>query len=114
MNTPDDPALAADIEAAVRAAPGVAALYRSGSLVSNAIDTGARLLGLREDESLVRLVRDTEGLRIELSIGVLGAESSAVTALRTHEVIEALLASRHVTDTEIRVTVVHVGDATLG
>ena len=115
MNTPDDRALAAEVESAVRAGPGVTALYRSGSLVSNAIDAGARLLGIHEDAPFVRLARVSDDtLQIELAIGVHGAESSAVTAQRAYDAIEALLVSGQASDADIRLTVVHVGDAAGG
>ena len=80
MTERQHPSLAAEIESALRSAPGVRSVYRSGSLVSNLIGRGAAVLGLStRDEPLVAVLSDGEGVSVEASIAVDGAQSTVET-----------------------------------
>ncbi len=103
--------LAADIEAAVLAVPGVTAIFRSGTTVSKVVDAGARLLGIRvDDASLVRIEQTPESVRVDVAVGVRASARATETARRAHAAIDALIAQRSGAPTEIHLTVVHVDD----
>lgn len=103
------PSLAAQIESALRSAPGVRSVYRSGSLVSNLIGRGAAALGLGDgDEPLVAVMRDGESASVEASIAVDGAQSTTETVRSAQTVVERVLGAAGVEMSEIRLTVVHV------
>ena len=109
MNTPDDLMLAADIEAAVRAVPGVAVVYRAGSTLSKAVDATTRLVGLRdEDAPLIDLERAEDGVKVRIAIGVHASDGAAATARRAHAAVQALLAPQSAGDADVHLTVVHV------
>lgn len=101
--------LAAQIESALRSAPGVRSVYRSGSLVSNLIGRGAAVLGLSGSaEPLVAVTAEGKGVRVEASIAVDGAESTMETVRMAQTVVERVLGAAGVETSEIRLTVVHV------
>lgn len=65
------PGLAARIEAAVLATPGVRNVYRAGSLVSNLVGEGAVAIGIsRNDEPLVAVRVADDGVEVEASLGI--------------------------------------------
>lgn len=102
-------ALAAAIEATVRATPGVRSVYRAGSLVSNAIGAGAVALGVRgDDEPLVAVGRSDRGVAVTASIGIDFTASAADTLRATHAAIDELLAAQGVPRESITLTVVYV------
>ncbi|MFI9486693.1 hypothetical protein ACIG47_09905 [Promicromonospora sp. NPDC052451] len=112
MNVAHDVRVAAEIEAALRATPGVADLYGPGSLVSNVLDAGARRLGLRDDDAPLVLVREAgTGIRVDIALGVHGTEGARATALAAHETVRGLLTDHDVPDAEIVLTVVHIEGA---
>lgn len=101
--------LAADLETAVRATPGVRSVYRSGSLISNLLRAGAAALGGRpEDEPLVSVAPVGDGVAVEASIGVDSAAGSADTLRAVHAAIHAVLATQGLRPDSITLTVVHV------
>lgn len=105
-------ALAAAIEAAVRATPGVRSVYRSGSLISNLLRAGAAALGGRqEDEPLVSVAPVGDGVAVESSIGVDSDARSADALRAAHVAIEAVLEARGLRRDSITLTVVHVQSA---
>lgn len=111
MTEPIDRELAVDIEAAVRAAPGVTGLFRVGGVISMVVDAGARAAGISgEGSSLARVERSADGLRVEVAIGVDAAAGSVGSSRRVHEAIDALCTARGLLPAEIHVTVVHVDD----
>lgn len=109
MATEPSAALAAEIEAAVRATPGVRNVYRAGSLISNVIGAGAVALGVsRADEPLVAVSRGEQGVVVTASIGIDFSASAADTLRATHDAIDALLAAQGATRERITLTVVYV------
>ncbi|WP_159500392.1 hypothetical protein [Microbacterium sp. 18062] len=111
MTTSPELLLAADIETAILAVPGVTTIFRTGSTASKVVDAGARLLGLRDDDApLVRIEQAPEGFRVEVAIGVLASAGAVETAHRVHAAIEALTSQQRDGSAEIRITVVHVDD----
>lgn len=112
MTAQEVPELAARIESALRSAPGVRSIYRSGSLVSNLIGRGAAALGLSADgEPLVAVVWEGERAGVEASIAVDSAVGAADTVRAAQTAIEALLVAIDVEPSVIRLTVVHVQEA---
>lgn len=111
MSETSSAVLAAEIEAAVRAVVGVEDVYRTGSLVSNAIDAGARLLGARDaDGALVRVRTTDAGCHVSVSIGVRSAAGAPGTARAVRAAVSERLAAHGVVDAAVEVTVVHVAD----
>ncbi|RGE20390.1 hypothetical protein [Leucobacter sp. wl10] len=112
MSTTPDQALAADIESAILAVPGVAAVLRTGTAGAKIIDAGARLLGIRDvDAPLVSIDRTTEHLCVEVAIGALASEGVVGTIHRVHAVIDALILREIGTPADIRVTVAHIDES---
>ena len=112
MTTSQEQVLCEDLETSVRATPGVTTIFRSGTIVSNAIDAGARLLGVREEDSpLIRVETTPQGARVEVAIGVRADVGAVQTTPRVHAAIGQVLARHGIVATEIRITVVHVEDA---
>ncbi len=104
--------VAAEIEKAVRATPGVRSVYRSGSLISNLLRAGAAALGGRpEDEPLVSVAPVGDGIAVEVSIGVDSAAGSGDTLRAVHAAIDAVLATQGLRSDSITLTVVHVQPA---
>ncbi|QNA91968.1 hypothetical protein [Microbacterium sp. Se63.02b] len=101
--------LAVHIEEAVRATPGVRAVFRSGSLISNLLRAGAAALGTRkDDEPIVAVVSSGDGVVVEASIGV-DSDSRSEDILRAVQAeIDAILVERGVRRQSITLTVVHV------
>ncbi len=98
-----------EIEHAVRAVPGVAALYRTGSLASRIVDAGARLLGVRgDDEPLVRVEETGDSVRVDAAIGVRASGGAGEVVRDVHDVVRAILEGWGLADPAIRLTVVHV------
>jgi len=111
MIDPTDQAMALDIETAVRAVPGVTTVFRTGGIISKAVDAGAHLLGAQQNRApLVRWEHTPEGPRVEASIGVHTGAGAAETSRRVHATISALCSDRGFTPAEIRLTVVHIDD----
>lgn len=110
LNSPDARAeLAAAIEAAVRATPGVRTVYRSGSLISNLLRAGATALGVRQgDEPIVSVIPSGDGVAVEASIGVDSGSRSADVLHAVHSTVDSLLGERGVRRDGITLTVVHV------
>lgn len=101
--------LAALVEEAVRATPGVRTVYRSGSLISNLLRVGAAALGVRsEDEPIVAVVPAGDGVAVEASIGVDVGARSAEALRAAQAAVEAVLGARGVRGDSITLTVVHV------
>lgn len=112
MTALQHPSLAAQIESALRATPGVRSIYRSGSLVSNLIGRGASALGLSGDgEPLVAVVWEGERAEVEASIAVDGAAGAAETVRAAHAAVEILLDAAGAAPSAIRLTVVHVQES---
>ena len=112
MNAGRGTEVAAEIEAAVRAIPGVADLYRPRSLVSNAVDASARRLGLRDaDASLVLVQQTGEEFQVDIAMGVHSAAGATVTTQMVHRVVRDLFTEREQEDARIVLTVVHVQDS---
>ncbi|MGF3057466.1 hypothetical protein [Microbacterium sp. YY-01] len=113
MTTSQEHALAADIEFATRAMPGVTALFRVGSLASKVLDAGARAIGLRDDsDPLVRLEQTPEGLRVDIAIGIQEHAGAVETIRRVSAAVRAVIAEHYSSAAEIRITVVHINDTT--
>lgn len=111
MNTSQKQTLATDIEVAVRAIPGVSTLFRSGTLVSNAIDAGARLIGIREDSApRVQLEQAPDGLRADIAIGIRERAGAVETIRRVEAAVRAVIAERNSEPADIRITVVHIDE----
>lgn len=114
MTKPTDQTMAADIETAARAVPGVSTVFRAGGIISKVVDAGTQLLGVHQNEArLIRLEHAPEGLRVEVAIGVHAGASAAETSHRVHAAITAMCAGRGCTPVEVRLTVVHI-DESLG
>lgn len=104
---PDD--LAAAIEVAVRATPGVRNVYRSGSLISHLLRVGAAALGVRTDDApIVAVVRADDGVAVEVSIGVDSDARSAEVLRAVREAIDGLFAVQGLRRAGLTLTVVHV------
>jgi hypothetical protein len=110
MTTWQEQALSSEIEAAVRAVPGVSGLFRVGTL-ANAIDAGVRLLGIRDGSPFVRLERSPDGLRADIAIGVHEHAGAVETIRRVQAAASAVIAAQHPAPADVRVTVVHINDA---
>lgn len=114
MNTAQVAEVAAEIETAVRAVPGVADLYRPGSPVSNVLDAGTRRLGLGGDAApLVRFLRRDGEARVEIAMGIHSAAGAAVTTHAVYRVVRDLLADGEHHDARVVLTVVHVHESPL-
>ena len=113
MTTSQEHALAADIEIATRAMPGVTALFRPGALASNVLDAGARAIGLRDDsDPFVRLEQRPESLGVDIAIGIQEQAGAVETIRRVSAAVRAVIAEHHPAAAEIRITVVHINDTT--
>lgn len=111
--TSQESALAADIEIATRAMPGVATLFRAGSLASNVLYAGARAIGIRDDsDPLIRLEQTPEGLRVDIAIGVQDHAGAVETIRRVQAAVRVVIEEQHGARAEIRITVVHINDTT--
>ncbi len=114
MMEPADRELAARIEAAVRAVPGVTEVFRMGGLVSKVVDAGAQILGIQDGEtSPVRMERSADGCRVEVALGVDNSAGAVETTRRVQAAIGALGAAQGAALAEIRVTVVHIDETSM-
>lgn len=109
MNDPVDVKLAADLETTVLAIPGVTAVFRTGGVISNVVETATHVLGSNEDPApLVRVHRTAERVRVEVAIGVDSTAGAVETTYRVQAAIRALSISRGALSAEIQVTVAHI------
>lgn len=113
--TEDDPlpVLADAVEQVVRAVPGIAALYPTGSAVMKLLDGAARAMGLIEATSPIGVDLDGSALQVRISVGIHRESGTLVTVREIHDAVHALLGSRGVTDPRIEVTVARIADAPL-
>lgn len=101
--------IAAEIEAAVRATPGVRNVYRSGSLVAQLLRTGAAALGVGDDSRpVVCVVAGAAGVAVEASLGVDFSAPVGDVLRAAHEAVEAVLRAGGVRSESITLTVVYV------
>ncbi|MBO0981917.1 hypothetical protein [Microbacterium sp. SD291] len=108
MTANEHPALAAEIDSALRATPGVRSLYRSGSLVSNLVGRGAAALGLQDAaEPFVRLSWSGDEVAVEASVAIDAGTGAAATLRSASSAVAAVCASAGVV-CSIRLTVVHI------
>ncbi|MGI6879616.1 hypothetical protein [Microbacterium sp. gxy059] len=113
MTASQERTLAADIELATRAIPGVSALFRAGTLVSNVLEAGAWVIGIRDDsDPLIRLEQTPEGLRADIAIGVHEHVGAVETIRQVQAAVRAVVEEQHLVVADMRITVVHVSDAT--
>ncbi|GGD26948.1 hypothetical protein GCM10010915_03770 [Microbacterium faecale] len=111
MTASQEHTLATDVEVAVRAVPGVSTLFRAGTLASNAIDVGARVIGIRDKSApLIRVEQDSDGLRADIVIGVEEDAGAVETIRRVQAAARAVLAEQHPAPADIRITVVHINE----
>ena len=96
MTSPDLPALASQIEAAVRNIPGVTALFSPQSSLHGLISP-ARITTHQTDA----------GLTVVAAIGVQASHSAAEIARHAHEVMRRMV-TEHGHRAQVQVTVVHV------
>lgn len=101
--------LAMRIDTALHEVPEVAALFRSGSLVSNAIAIAAETLGMAGASSPVAVTLDDRGAaEVEVSIGVRTSAPLAETLHTVQGVVAAEVEAAGRTLGAARITVVHV------
>ncbi|WP_240747279.1 hypothetical protein [Microbacterium sp. K24] len=102
-------ALAARVEAVVRATPGVRNVYRSGSLISNLLRAGAAALGTGgEGGPIVSVASGADGIAVEASLG-LDVHSHASAVLHSaYAAIDTLLRAEGLVRESITLTVVYV------
>ena len=106
-----DQTLAVEIEAAVRAVPGVTSLFRAGGIIAKVLDAGSQILGIEDSQNSLARVRLTpEGFRVEVAIGIDGSAGAVETTRGVESAIRALAVSRGADVAEIHVTVVHIDD----
>lgn len=111
MNDSTDQVVAAEIEAAVRALPGVTGIFRAGGILSKLADAGAEVLGGPEHRApAVRWENGANGARAEVSIGVRASAGAAETGARAHEAVSAVCVERGIVGAEVRITVVHIDE----
>lgn len=101
---------AAELENVIRRVPGVTEVFRTGGLVSLAKEGAARLVGTRGEAALVRVEQRSDGIRVDVALGV-DNEVGAVDAVHNvHAAINALCADRSAPVAAVRVTVVHIDE----
>ncbi|PRB16086.1 hypothetical protein [Microbacterium sp. MYb62] len=101
--------LAAAIEVAVRATPGVRTVYRSGSLISNLLRAGAEAIGVRaEEEPIVSVAFVGDAVAVEASLGVDAGARSADVMHAVHAAVDGVLGARGLRRESITLTVAHV------
>lgn len=101
----------AEIEKAVLATPGVVALYRTGSVVTNLIGAAAERIGGSEDAAARVVVTEADGTtRVEIAIGIESVASAVEIAQTVRERVAALFVERGEETPFIRLAVVHVMD----
>lgn len=103
--------LVMEIEAAVLSTPGVVALYRTGSAVTNLIGAAAERLGVSEDAATrVVLTKTDATTQVEIAIGIESVGSAVEIAQAARERVAALFAAAGESAPFVRLTVAHVAD----
>lgn len=91
MNADERLALAAAVEEAARAVPGVAVVYRSGSVLGEALARGiAAVAGAPAAAPAVRIDEEAGRRRVVLSIGVDAAAPAADTCRAVRDAVAHL------------------------
>jgi hypothetical protein len=104
------PALSDEVEAVVRAVPGVVSIYPAGPLISVVMQIGAQALGIGEGASPVVVDEHDESVRVTLSLGIHASAGASGTARAVTDAITGLLAARGVRHPVIRLTVAHIAE----
>ncbi|WP_156174900.1 MULTISPECIES: hypothetical protein [Leucobacter] len=100
--------LLTQIEAIVRAVPEVEDLYRSGSVLTNALQLGAEAIGVRDGAAPLAELSERDGERyVEIAIGVRAGAGVPQTLEHVHEALRGVTAERGIA---LRLTVVHIAD----
>lgn len=103
-----DQRLVTALEAAVLAVPGVVGLYRSGTLLGNALEAATQAVGLRDAGSRLRISEEAERTGVEAAIGVSEAEAASITIARVRDAIIEVVAEHALPPADVVLTVVRV------
>ena len=104
MNVERQAELLTQIEAIVRAVPEVEDLYRSGSVLTNALEA----IGVRDGAAPLAELSERDGERyVEIAIGVRAGAGVPQTLEHVHEALRGVTAERGIA---LRLTVVHIAD----
>ncbi|MGF6822560.1 hypothetical protein M2317_001467 [Microbacterium sp. ZKA21] len=106
-----DEELATALEAAVLAVPGVVGLYRSGTLLGNALEAATEVIGLRDASPRLRITREAERTRVEAAIGASESTAASITIARVRDAIIEVVAGRSLPPADVVLTVVRVEPA---
>ncbi len=102
--------LAGSLDELIREVPGVATLYRSSSLLANAVDAAvAALRPSAADDPLVVVTEDDDTLAVTVTIGADGG-SAGDTCRAVYDAISAYLHGKGRASSVIRVTVALVAE----
>ncbi len=112
MSATSDPILSDEIEAAVRAVPGVVNVYPTGSPVTVILTAAVRSIGLAKGPPAVVVEGDEHGVRIALSLGVDGRIGAAATIRAAHEAVSHVVSARGGQVLHARITVAHIAETT--
>lgn len=108
MNAEQQAELLAQVEVIVRAVPEVEDLYRSGSVLTNALQLGAEAIGVRDGTAPLAELSERDGERcVEIAIGVRADAGVPQTLARVHDALRGVTAERGIS---LRLTVVHIAD----
>lgn len=103
--------LAGEIEVVVLATPGVIALYRAGSAVTNLIGATAERWGKSEDAaSRVDIAQSEDRTEVAIAIGIDSGAAAVEVAQAVREQVQVLLVARNEPTPFVRLTVMHVAD----
>ncbi|MGV2985008.1 hypothetical protein ACNPNP_15015, partial [Microbacterium sp. AGC85] len=103
--------LVVKIEAAVLGTPGVVALYRTGSAVTNLVGAAVERLSGSEDAATRVVITNTGGsTQVEVALGIDSQGSAVEIAQAVRDRVTALLVAAGETTPFVRLTVVHVAD----
>lgn len=112
MSTEHRAVSAEDIDAAVRAVPGVSDLFPAGGVGEVVRELGATALGIGGDGApRVRVSESPGGIEVELAVGVAESAGAVATCAEVEHAIRVLFEVRDVPLRELRVTVVLVDDS---
>lgn len=101
----------AEIEAAVLATPGVVALYRTGTAVTNLVGAAVERLSGSEGAATRAVVTKKDGTtQVEIALGIESGGSSLEIAQAVRDRVTALLVAAGEPEPFIRLTVVYVAD----
>jgi hypothetical protein len=101
--------LEGEIEMAVRCAPGVWNVYRSGSLIAHLLRAGTAAIGQQKDkESIVSVAWMHGGIVVEASIGVDLSAPAGQTLRTVHETIDDLLQTKGLRRRGITLSIAYV------